>query len=330
MTTKREHAKRLETFQRLLSADLSVDEQVELIRSIDVEQLTPEDLISYTHVIYDTNITLDKIPDHVIDISSAGINGPFCDISVPAAFIAASAGVKIAKHFDGNVAFEKEQRKLLELLSIDIKSNPEGASQQLALYGLTFLFSSDFHPILTRFQKAREILQDQPTVFDLLFCLCNPANVNRVIISTANDQYSDLLIETLKLLHKKKAIIFPINSFGQLSENGEMGLIQLEGKTSSTYKFTPEELALKTCSPEELHCNTIEESAQAVRAILGGQVTDGRRDAVLLNAAITIQIGYPESIALDQAVTIAEERLESGRAFERYTSLMQPSHATKN
>lgn len=110
----------------------------------------------------------------VIDTCGTGGDGSSTfNISTAVAFIAAAAGVKVAKHGNRSASSKVGSADVLEYLGINLSASPEKAKAAVEEVGITFLFARGWHPAMKSVAPLRSTLKIR-TVFNLLGPLVNP------------------------------------------------------------------------------------------------------------------------------------------------------------
>jgi len=118
----------------------------------------------------------------------------------------------------------------------------------------------------------------------------------------------------LRILGLRKALVVHGEpGVDEVSISGKTKVSQLEGGEIETYYIRPDDFGLPVASPGEIAGGTRETSAKILRDILSGREEGAKRNVVLLNAASAI-FAAEESDSLSDALEIASEILESGKA----------------
>jgi anthranilate phosphoribosyltransferase len=256
-------------------------------------------------------------------VDTCGTGGDVCDtfnISTAAAFVAAGAGVPIAKHGNRAVSSQCGSADVLRELGVNIELSPEAVARCVDEVGIGFLFAPGLHPAMKHAIGPRRQLGLR-TVFNLLGPLTNPAGAKRQVIGVFDPAFAPLMAEALRANGSAHVLIV----------HGEPGLdeISLGGKTQITelrdgeirqYEIAPDDLGLPACSPDDLVGGDAATSAQILREVLAGSAGP-RLDIVLANAAAAIVVGG-KCGELTEGIVLARESIALGRAAAKLEALI--------
>ncbi|MEM7595280.1 MAG: anthranilate phosphoribosyltransferase, partial [Cyanobacteria bacterium P01_A01_bin.83] len=143
----------------------------------------------------------------VIDTCGTGGDGASTfNISTAVAFVAAAAGVKVAKHGNRSASSKVGSADVLEYLGIDLNAAPEKVRKAVETVGITFLFARGWHPAMKSVASLRSTLKIR-TVFNLLGPLVNPLSPTGQVIGVYDPQFLHSMAEALNMLGIKNAII---------------------------------------------------------------------------------------------------------------------------
>jgi anthranilate phosphoribosyltransferase len=260
----------------------------------------------------------------VIDTCGTGGDGSSTfNISTAVAFVAAAAGIKVAKHGNRSASSKVGSADVLEYLGVDLTATPEKVTAAVENVGVTFLFARGWHPAMKSVAPLRSTLKIR-TVFNLLGPLVNPLCPTGQVIGVYDRKFIDSMAEALNLLGIKNAIA--LHGREKLDEAGLGDLTDLtiinQGKIQPD-TINPQTLGLKSATLSELQGGNIDENATILRNVLQGKGTTAQQDAVALNAALALQVGelVPFGDYL-QGVTIAQEIISSGTAWSKLEELV--------
>jgi anthranilate phosphoribosyltransferase len=260
----------------------------------------------------------------VIDTCGTGGDGSSTfNISTAVAFVAAAAGIKVAKHGNRSASSKVGSADVLEYLGVDLTATPEKVTAAVENVGVTFLFARGWHPAMKSVAPLRSTLKIR-TVFNLLGPLVNPLCPTGQVIGVYDRKFIDSMAEALNLLGIKNAIA--LHGREKLDEAGLGDLTDLtiinQGKIQPD-TLNPQALGFKSAPLSELQGGNVDENATILRNVLQGKGTTAQQDAVALNAALALQVGelVPFGDYL-QGVTIAQEIISSGTAWSKLEELV--------
>jgi anthranilate phosphoribosyltransferase len=248
------------------------------------------------------------------------------NISTAAAFVAAGAGVKIAKHGNRSVSSKSGSADVLEKLGVKIDLDARGVERCIEQAGIGFMFAPVFHGAMRHVAPVRKQLGVR-TVFNILGPLISPADIKHQVYGIYDPALTEKLAGVLKELGTKRAlVVHGMDGLDELSTLGKTKVSELKGGTIETYYTTPEDWGLKTAGQEQLSGGGPEENAEVILAVLSGKEKGPKRDIVCLNAAAAIYVSE-KADSIKGALKLAEASIDSGRALEKLKKLAEVSNA---
>jgi anthranilate phosphoribosyltransferase len=260
-------------------------------------------------------------PEGAIDIVGTGgdVKGTF-NISTASAFVLAGAGVPVAKHGNRAVSSKSGSADVLEKLGVNINLPPERIAACFETAGLAFLWAPAHHPAMRHAAAVRQGLKLR-TVFNLLGPLLNPAGTKRQLIGTFAEQW---LIPMAETMNRANAVhvwtVHAADGMDELSTTGVSHVVELKDGKLTSFNVHPSDAGLPLAQPADLQGGTPEDSALAMRALLGGK-RGPFRDIVLLNAAAAFIIAG-KAADLKAGVRLAEASIDEGRALHALEALI--------
>jgi anthranilate phosphoribosyltransferase len=261
----------------------------------------------------------------VIDTCGTGGDGASTfNISTAVAFVAAAAGVKVAKHGNRSASSKVGSADVLEYLGVDLAAHPEKVRTALDAVGITFLFAPGWHPAMKSVAPLRRTLKVR-TVFNLLGPLVNPLCPTGQVIGVYDGAFLNSMAEALNKLGIPKAIV--LHGREKLDEAGlgnatDLAMV-VDGKVEQS-SINPQELGLTSAPISALKGGEIETNAHILRDVLQGKGTQAQQDAVALNASLALQVGnvvpFGEHV---QGIQKAKAILTSGAAWTKLEELVQ-------
>jgi anthranilate phosphoribosyltransferase len=268
----------------------------------------------------------------VIDIvGTGGDNSKSFNISTAAAFVAAGAGVKVAKHNNRAMTSHCGSADVLEALGMKIELDASQVQDCLGKIGIGFMFAPLFHPAM-KFAAAPRREIGIRTIFNILGPLTNPALVESQVLGVPGEELGEKMAQVLQRLGSRHAlVVYGLDGIDEISVAGKTRVWELKDGEITSYDVSPEDLGLAGGGVEALLGGTPEENAAILRSVLEGE-EGPRREAVIINAAAGIVVGkktkHPSGLtALKEGVEIAREAIDSGRARDKLQRLIKLSQS---
>ena len=257
----------------------------------------------------------------LVDIVGTGGDGAHTfNISTTAAFVAAGAGRKVAKHGNRSVSSLCGSADVLEELGVNLNLTPEQVGECVEEVGIGFMFAPKFHPAMKHAIGPRRELE-QRTIFNVLGPLTNPAGATHLMIGVFDPALTEPLAEVLGELGCHAYVVHSRDGLDELTTGSINRISHVNGRVK-TFDLDPAELGLQKASREDLLGGDAQTNAKVLRAILSGEDTGPRRDVVLLNAAAALSA---ESGNLKAGLAEAKQSLESGAALMKLNAFAEKS-----
>jgi anthranilate phosphoribosyltransferase len=293
-----------------------------ILVALEAKQVTAAELAGMALVLQAPPIS-HALP--VIDTCGTGGDGASTfNISTAVAFVAAAAGIKVAKHGSRSASSLVGSADVLEALGIQLDAPHERVSAALDAVGITFLFAAGWHPAMKAVAPIRRELKIR-TVFNLLGPLVNPLRPTGQIIGVgaSTPHILETIAAALGILGTQQAIV--LHGRERLDEAGLGDATDLAILTDGQIQLTsinPEELGVTPAPITALKGGDLAENAAILTAVLQGKGTEAQRDAVALNAGLALQVGHLVPLGEHrQGVEMAKMVLSSGAAWDKLTGL---------
>ncbi|MBQ7480765.1 MAG: anthranilate phosphoribosyltransferase [Lachnospiraceae bacterium] len=258
-------------------------------------------------------------------VGTGGDRAGSFNISTTSAFIAAAAGIKVAKHGNRAASSMSGTADCLEALGANIDLSPEKCLELLDKTGFCFFFAQKYHTSMKYVGAIRKELGFR-TVFNILGPLTNPIHPNRQLLGV----YDEYLVEPLaRVLYglgvKKGMVVYGKEKLDEITAVGPTAVCEFSHGEYKTYDIAPEDFGFNRCKKEALKGGTPEENAQMTRDILSGKEKGPKRDTVLMNAGAALYIA-DKSYSIAKGVEMARELIENGAAIETLEKFIKESN----
>jgi anthranilate phosphoribosyltransferase len=250
----------------------------------------------------------------VLDIVGTGGDGAHTlNISTASAILAASCGVKIAKHGNRSVSSLCGSADVLEALGIDIYRNPAQISRSIAEIGIGFIFAPEFHPALKHLKEIRKGLGTR-TLFNIIAPLLNPAQAEHLMLGVFSEQLLEIAARILQRLNTRRSFVFYGCGLDELSCIGPSQVIEVTNEGLRPFILDPSALGLNRCSLTDLQGKDAAYNARKILEAFNG-VESAFADTIALNAGSALYL-YGKTDSIQDGVTLAKEHLKERKANE--------------
>ena len=264
-------------------------------------------------------------PADAVDIVGTGGDGSGSfNVSTCASFIAAGAGIIVAKHGNRALSSRSGAADVLSSLGVKIDLSPDEVGRCIREAGIGFMFAPAHHPAMKNVNPSRVELATR-TIFNLLGPLSNPAGVKRQMVGVFSRQWVQPLAQVLKNLGAESVwVVHGSDGLDEITLTGRTFVASLENGDIRTFEVSPEEAGLSPVAGEALKGGDATANAVALQGVLDGR-PGAFRDVALLNAAAAMIVAGSAK-TLKEGVAIGREALDSGAAAARLKQLIAISN----
>lgn len=242
------------------------------------------------------------------------------NVSTTAAFVAAAAGVAIAKHGNRAATSKFGSADVLEALGVRLELTPEAVGHCIDEVGIGFLFARSHHPAMKYAAPIRAELGFR-TIFNALGPLTNPAGATRQVLGVYDGALCEPLAHVLLRLGAEHVLVVHGKAgLDELSTFGETLVAEGKDGIVTTYTLTSADLGLSEAPPEALAPND-DDPAATVRAILSGE-PGPRRELVLANSGAALYVGGAAA-TLIEGIALAAQTIDSGAALAKLNQFVE-------
>ena len=267
-------------------------------------------------------VPVQTAPEALLDTCGTGgdKSGTF-NISTTVAFVAAGAGVKVAKHGNRAASSLCGSADVLSELGVNLELTPEQVGQCVDEVGIGFLFAAKLHPAMRHVGPARKQLGVR-TIFNILGPLTNPAGAKNQLMGVFAADLTDFLAHVLHALGSRSALI--VSGYGGLDElttTGPNQISRLHDGQVTTFNLDPLSLGLPLANIHDLLGGDAPHNAAILRGVLDGSLRDAKRDVVLLNAAAALWAA-DRVASMEEGLRLAGRTIDSGAALAKLDRLI--------
>ena len=330
-----------EAIETVVSGEsLSMEAAAQVMNEIMSGEATPAQFGAFVTALRLKGETVDEIAgmaqvmrEHSLHVE---VDGPLVDtcgtggdgsgtfnISTAAAFVAAGAGAKVAKHGNRAMSGSSGSADVLEALGAKIDLSPASVARCINETGFGFMFAQGFHPSM-RFAAAPRREIGIRTVFNILGPLTNPAGAGAQVIGVADASMANKMAQVLGRLGSRRAfVVHGSDGLDEISIAGPTRIWELEEGHVIEYEISPEDAGLSSAPLSEIQASDAEASARILRAVLEGE-PGASRDIVVLNASAALLAGEIVD-SLEEGVQAAAASVDSGKALRSLEAFIKLS-----
>jgi anthranilate phosphoribosyltransferase len=312
-------------FNILMSGEATPSQIGGLLMALRVRGETVDEITGAVTVMRDKMLRVAAPVDAIDIVGTGGDASGSYNISTCAAFIAAGAGLKIAKHGNRALSSKSGAADVLMALGVKLEITPEKISECISDAGLGFMFAPSHHASMRHVGPSRVELGTR-TIFNLLGPLSNPAGAKRQVTGVFAKHWVEPLAHVLKNLGSEACwICHGEGGMDEIVPTGTTWIAELKNGDVRTFELTPEACGLNRSKPEDLKGGEAAENAEALKAVLSGKPSAFTDAALLTSAAAMIVAGK----AMDMKEGIAQSRdaIGSGKAGAALKRLIEVTNS---
>ncbi len=297
--------------------------------ALSARPVTAEELAGFAGTMrrFSVRVKADRAP--LIDTCGTGGDGlSTFNFSTAAAFVAAGAGVAVAKHGNRAVSSRSGSADVLAALGVPIDLGPDEAARAIGRTGFAFLMAPLYHPAMKRLAPVRARLGVR-TVMNLLGPLANPAGARRQVVGVPDASLAPVYARALALLGADRALVVAgEDGMDEMTLAGRTLVCHVEGdREIRIEEVTPEDVGLHRSDPAGLTGADADVNARILESVLEGR-PGPFLDGTLLNAGAAL-VAAGVSAGIRDGVALAREAVETGGARRVLDAVRAPALAAE-
>ena len=263
-----------------------------------------------------------EVDGELVDTVGTGGDGKNTfNISTATAFVAAGAGLKVAKHGNRAASGSCGSADVLEALGVQIELSPVAVAQCINEVGVGFMFAPAFHPAMRHAGPVRREIGIR-TVFNILGPLTNPAGAQTQLLGVAFPELGGIMAEVLGLLGSHHAmIVHGAGGLDEISLSGDTSVWEVRRGQVEEWTIRVEDTGLPETPIEAIRGGSKEENAATMRRLFQGE-QGPVRDMVLLNSAGVLMVG-DKAETIRQGVEMSAGIIDSGAAIAKLDLMIE-------
>jgi anthranilate phosphoribosyltransferase len=311
------HDEMLHIMRQIMRGELSPAQIAGFIVGLRVKKETIGEIAAAAQVMRELATPVEVSDDrHLVDTCGTGGDSAHTfNVSTCAAFVAAAAGARVAKHMGRSVSSSSGSAEVLEALGANIGLTPAETGQALEKLGIGFMFAPAHHAAMKYAAPVRKDLGVR-TIFNILGPLTNPAGAKNQVMGVFHPDLVGIEVRVLQRLGSRHVmVVHGLDGLDEISISGETLVGELVNGQVNEYVIHPSQLGLELYDRRAIQVNTVEESKAMIQAVLDNQPGPAH-NIVAMNAGAAIYVaGLAKT--LKDGITRASQTISSGAAKQK-------------
>lgn len=309
----------LSLFDEIMNGRLNEIDISAILTSLKIKGETKEEILGATRIMRSKSLKILTTENTVDTCGTGGDMSDTLNISTAASLVAASCGVKIAKHGNKSVSSKSGSADMLEKIGYKFSNDPKKLEDQLQKNNFCFMFAQYHHSAMKHVINVRKTLGTR-TIFNLLGPLTNPADAKNQLLGVYDKKWLNIHCEVLKELGSKKVMI--VHGFDGLDEitlSQNTYICELKDNKIHNYQFDPREIGYEYISLDEIKGGDPKYNAESFLKMINGDHKKFQK-IVEINAGAAIYLaGKAKNIK--EGALIAEKSITEGVTKEFILSI---------
>ena len=264
----------------------------------------------------------------IIDVVGTGGDGVgTINVSTASAFVAASMGLKVAKHGNRAVSSKAGAADLIEAAGIPLDLSPGSSAQLLERTGFCFLFAQKYHPAMRFVAPVRAALKN-PTIFNLIGPLVNPAHLSYQVLGVGKRELLDDVAQALASLGLEHALVVHGSGTDEFAVHGQTEVREITREGVSSFTYTPEELGITPAPLSDLIGGDASDNLRLINDIFNGSGIPAQRDAIAATTGAMLYLAG-KAPSLNEGTAAALAQLTSGAVAEHLKTIASTAQELK-
>lgn len=311
----------------VMKGDANRSQVAAILTALRMRGETADDLTAFARQMRALALPFQAPEGIVLDTCGTGgdLSGTF-NISTAAAFVAAGAGVRVAKHGNRSMTSKCGSADVLTELGVNIDRDTPVMERALAEAGICFLFAQRYHSSMKHVAQVRQELGFR-TIFNLLGPLANPAGATHQLIGVFGPDKVELVAQALRRLGTVRGlVVHGADGLDEITTTDVTTIAEVSRDDVKVSAIHPRDFSISVATREALAGGDSKLNAAIILDVLNGK-PGAPLDIVLLNAAATIYVAE-KADSLKSGLELARHSIGSGAALGALNSLKRITNET--
>lgn len=283
------HDEMLALMRQIMSGEMSPTLIAAIITGLRVKKETVGEIAAAAQVMREFSTKV-QVADHAHLLDTCGTGGDSAhtyNISTAAAFVAAAAGAKVAKHGGRSVSSKSGSADVLEGLGVNLALTPEQVAQCIDQIGVGFMFAPSHHSAMKYAAPVRRELGVR-TIFNILGPLTNPAGAKNQVMGVFHPDLVGIQARVLQRLGSRHVmVVYGTEGLDEISISGDTLVGELKNGEVREYTIHPRQFGMQTSDIADIRVHDVIQAKDMLLAVFANQPGPAR-DILALNAGAAI------------------------------------------
>lgn len=311
-------------FQQIMSGEATPGQIGALLAALRVKGETAEEIAGAALTMRALSTKVPTVSEALVDTCGTGGSGSkLFNVSTAAAFVAAGAGAKVAKHGNRKMTSFSGSADVLEAAGVSLSLTAQQIATCIDEIGVGFMFAQAHHSAMRFAGPVRQEIGIR-TLMNVLGPMTNPAGAKRQVIGVFSRDWQHKMAEVLQLLGSEHAMVVHSEGLDEIRLDAPTHVVELKNGAITEYDISPDDLGLEPRTDADL-AGIVADSAASSLALVRQSLSDdssAAADIVALNAGAAIYVSGVAN-SLSNGVAMAQDAISSGQAKERLAELVR-------
>jgi anthranilate phosphoribosyltransferase len=310
--------------RQIMSGDVSPLMTSAILTGLRVKKETVGEISAAATVMRElaTRVNVSGSRDNLLDVVGTGGDGSHTfNISTSTIFVAAAAGIQVAKHGNRSISSKSGSADALDALGVNLELSPEQVAECIDATGIGFMFAPRHHGAMKNVAAVRNEMGVR-TLFNILGPLTNPADAPNTLLGVFHSDLVGILVRVMQRLGARHVLtVYGMDGMDEVSLGASTLVGELKDDVVTEYEIHPEDFGIAMAGRRNLKVGSVEESREVVLSALENKPGPAR-EIVILNAGVALYTANRVE-RIGAGVDLAREVIASGAARVKLDEFVQ-------
>jgi len=308
----------------IMGGEATVSQVAAFLMGLRIKGETIDEITAAAKVMREKATKIKAPPDAIDTCGTGGDHSLTFNISTAAAFVAAGAGIPVAKHGNRAASSTCGSADVLSALGVNISADVKTVENCIEKCGIGFLFAPALHGAMKHAITPRREMGIR-TIFNILGPLSNPAGASRQLLGVYDRKWVAPVAEVLKNLGSQAAlVVHGSDGLDEITTTGKSFVAELKDGKVREYELDPGQFGIEKYPLAMIRGGTPGFNADLIKEVLNN-AEGPAGDIVILNAGAAIYVAGKAG-SIKEGIEAARRTIKSGKAREKLEQLVKYSN----